>query len=717
MNAVAEFNTKRENILREASLAEVPEAVLNLGQSRPTSTEHVPDLTAASGHLLVPYDDRNLDGQPVPAACIVCDCELQNSLHCPTCGLCETCVRQRIVFFCPLMRNGGHLHHHPLSHLPYGKRMHCVCDVNGKGCKKTGNSIRWHCLFGCDFDICSECMSQEAPEGWHSRTQYVQGVEVESTSREEYEEEYEQEEEEENETLQDDIGFDILDPQNLELETGVAVNNVTQDFAQCIPVNSVDFAERLAASMWEGPFLQPPLVTADKKEVRKLRGLVHSPRNTKPLENKAKDALQSFAKKNQDSKKVSACEIQTIENLLRLGQNTMIGNGYGAFCKAISNRRVDIGAMYLFAHAYAPKREKNFWCYCGDEIKTTDGAVGCLNGHAMHPGCAADLLLGGDSCPMCHDPICFPNLPQAEVKAAAKYLEVDQEKRREIERVKLEKERKELEIQGDNYTFRVNDIVRISPDQASCSKEAMKRPKAAGWSKDMEFACGLEGCVTEIVEIDDGGAQIQVAIRVLTKKSSHQFESCNRSFTCVVCSTAVCVHCQKCPTCTQDSDEWSRSCPKSRVSWFWPPSVLIPLSREDTSILYKNCLRNKNIVALSEAENHVFCLRAELKAIINSRVANRVEFEKKETTLRNELISGLSGEETALLSNLFGKISFPDLYRARHLLTLTIGWDETQTGTFERKRFVGFLREGEIDSAARVVRRYNAARVIDKCQW
>merc|ERR1719359_1047870 len=58
---------------------------------------------------------------------------------------------------------------------------------------------------------------------------------------------------------------------------------------------------------------------------------------------------------------------------------------------------------------------------CAEEIKGAGkrgGAVGCLNGHAIHAACAADLALGGGVCPTCRAPLYYAQVLKAEVAAA-----------------------------------------------------------------------------------------------------------------------------------------------------------------------------------------------------------------------------------------------------------------------------------------------------------
>ena len=47
------------------------------------------------------------------------------------------------------------------------------------------------------------------------------------------------------------------------------------------------------------------------------------------------------------------------------------------------------------------------------------GLVSCLGGHALHAGCASELLLGGGACPECREPLFFAKLETHEIVTAA----------------------------------------------------------------------------------------------------------------------------------------------------------------------------------------------------------------------------------------------------------------------------------------------------------
>ena len=108
-------------------------------------------------------------------------------------------------------------------------------------------------------------------------------------------------------------------------------------------------------------------------------------------------------------KTVAACDAHHAEDLLRLACGTDDDVTSPAVCRAIQSGKMDVAGTLLLAHSYGvnsqhfnPKRKRDdgneMRCFCGDIINletAPDGAVGCLNGHAMHPSCAADYLLGG----------------------------------------------------------------------------------------------------------------------------------------------------------------------------------------------------------------------------------------------------------------------------------------------------------------------------------
>merc|ERR1719247_440956 len=131
---------------------------------------------------------------------------------------------------------------------------------------------------------------------------------------------------------------------------------------------------------------------------------------------------------------------------------------------------------------------------CAEEIRGAGkrgGAVGCLNGHAIHAACAADLVLGGGVCPTCRDPLYFATVPSREVKAAR------------IMAKDLSKEMDQSQIQNQTaeaYEFHVGDVVRVHAEAKRC-EEMQSLPGIGGWHVDMEAACGTEGEVVEVVVV------------------------------------------------------------------------------------------------------------------------------------------------------------------------------------------------------------------------
>jgi len=59
-------------------------------------------------------------------------------------------------------------------------------------------------------------------------------------------------------------------------------------------------------------------------------------------------------------------------------------------------------------------------CYDSMAIENSPGGlVSCLGGHALHAGCASELLLGGGACPECREPLFFAKIEKSEALAAA----------------------------------------------------------------------------------------------------------------------------------------------------------------------------------------------------------------------------------------------------------------------------------------------------------
>ena len=136
----------------------------------------------------------------------------------------------------------------------------------------------------------------------------------------------------------------------------------------------------------------------------------------------AQIVLTLFQQQSKASKPIAAADVTQAEDILRhIALSVDTDNpSYDTLLSSIAAGNIGIAGSLLLSQAYAPRNtnlksnddssddnanNKDPICpICGEDINSEtapDGAVGCLGGHAMHPACAADLLLGGGNCPTC----------------------------------------------------------------------------------------------------------------------------------------------------------------------------------------------------------------------------------------------------------------------------------------------------------------------------
>jgi hypothetical protein len=333
-----------------------------------------------------------------------------------------------------------------------------------------------------------------------------------------------------------------------------------------------------------------------------------------------------------------------------------------------------------------------------------------------YPGLNIQLLFRLGLCPTCRNPIFFPRVPAPEAKAAKEYVAAELRDRKQHEEEKARKE-EELAAQGLEISLYVNDIVRISSDTGFCAKEVMKYPEKAGWVRDMASACGTVGRITEIIESNVGAGK-RVAIQVRTKDLGHSYGNGDKRFRCKECNGSMCVHCFKCQRCRQD--EAGHGCPSSCTEWYWTPPVLTLVCRASASTLWEELLIDKDAATATAAENHIIRLRAELKAVSIARTAVKEEMDKVGLDdARTDIVSRglLSTDFVVALQDVAGNISPADWRRARHLLLLARQWGDSEKARAKQKLLYSAVCSGEIDSVARIVRRYNASRMADAVRW
>lgn len=180
-------NVKIPQDLKKELLTLVPE--IDLSRVIPSAME--------DGHGMVRPSDSSLK-------CTVCALTIgtkhTGSHYCPQCNHCEGCIQTKVVYKCPRMGNGGHLHPCPLQPMKIGPdRKGYICDIDGKGCLHSENhNLSYYCQ-ECNFDVCAVCISQPAPVYYHRRLGRLMQL-----SDDEDEDEYSDSDEEEEEEVDDD---------------------------------------------------------------------------------------------------------------------------------------------------------------------------------------------------------------------------------------------------------------------------------------------------------------------------------------------------------------------------------------------------------------------------------------------------------------------------------------------------------------------------------
>ena len=105
--------------------------------------------------------------------------------------------------------------------------------------------------------------------------------------------------------------------------------------------------------------------------------------------------------------------------------------------------------------------------------------MGCLNGHAIHAACAADLALGGGVCPTCRAPLYYAQVPKAEVEAA-KLLAKD-----------LSKEFEQADKQGGSGVAHEFEVGDQFPHQRRIAAGAVSLPHEKEIQKEKSNGLGV----------------------------------------------------------------------------------------------------------------------------------------------------------------------------------------------------------------------------------
>lgn len=148
--------TKAERTARRAlaANARVPEAVLELSEKQKGVDESEILRRLAAGF----HSDVGVLEQ-------CCVCGIVGKTGCRGCGVCGLCTSA--VARCPALPNGGYHHAHRLSLVATG-RVKRSCDICRLICQ-----VAWRCL-PCDFDACPACVAVAPPHGY-KRTGHGRG--------------------------------------------------------------------------------------------------------------------------------------------------------------------------------------------------------------------------------------------------------------------------------------------------------------------------------------------------------------------------------------------------------------------------------------------------------------------------------------------------------------------------------------------------------------
>ena len=352
--------------------------------------------------------------------------ETGGTYQCQTCHLCEGCVQARVVSRCPGLANGAHLHRHPLTRVYRRGEVCRVCD----GAWASGSTF-WTCA-ACDFYACGVCMAQPPP-----------AADPPPDSEDE-----------------SDPGGD---PGGIDEERDGDASPFSRPF-------DAEAAERIVAARWP---VEPPADEGvagagapaggrgdgGRGQGRRGRGRpLARPSVAMRLPGEAMAALRLLKAERRGGGRavVAAADLTHAEDLLHRGAAVEDGLPVHALYRAVAAGRLEIAGTLLLSRHLAPGPRAveqsgggggdagddagEACCCCGDAIDAAtapDGAVGCLNGHAMHAACAADLLLGGGGCPICRQPLYFPQVGAPEATAALELAKAEraQEKARLRQRI------------------------------------------------------------------------------------------------------------------------------------------------------------------------------------------------------------------------------------------------------------------------------------------
>lgn len=303
------------------------------------------------------------------------------------------------------------------------------------------------------------------------------------------------------------------------------------------------------------------------------------------------------------------------------------------------------------------------------------------------------FVVVGD-CPTCREPLFFPEVSKSEATAAEAFLEGELCRRRKEEKDALQKQNA-----SQGQILSVNDIVQISADEELCKQHLMACPDKTGWASEMKHVCGAIGRITKIEEN---------SVEVHTQKLDHIYFSSDVKMLCsdghdMKKGGQLCVFCYKCTSCCASEGP---SCSQSTTKFRWTPSTLTLIGRASSASLWDKSLVDKDFAMAAAAEQHIIRLRAELNAVTTAR-----------SNIQESFSTCLVSEEMKALNGLVDEVSVPDIHRAKHMLLLMEAWDDSSASVAEKKLAIDLIRTGDIDSAARRIRHYNAVKTGESTKW
>lgn len=434
-----------------------------------------------------------------------------------------------------------------------------------------------------------------------------------------------------------------------------------------------------------------------------------------------KDPKRIGATKNDDV--IAAADVTQAETILQRLHAVDDKATSRAVCEAIVSGRLDLGGALLLSEAFAPVEKDGsdddeasntmtcLLCHTEINLETApDGAVGCLSGHPMHASCAADLLLGGKKCPACNISLFYAKVPHTEANAATKMA------KEELARVEAKEAEERKLKRGEVIELEKGDIIKLCPDVELCAKVMSQNPLSGGWDDDLAFQCGNEFCVVNVKKNETSG---RIEARPLLRKShwlvpmrrpGHQCTRCGRRGPSRQTGNKKCKLCSLCQLCCLKS---GGLCDSEGSLFSWHPSLVTLVRRAGRAPVGDEACVDEEELMTKEARNHLIHLRAELAAVKCARENTKTMLPPRPTNVTRDL----TAQSSDAIRFVGDKISPADWYRARHLLLLARLWGDSQEAKARRAKLYDLVKEGELDSVARLVRRHNAARTIEESKW